>query len=157
MRQPLHCDFQASSPRLRFRCHQPTWSQGNVPSSARDVKQGCSLRTHAFKTMRGLKRTWMTKQKFRGPETYTGLLLRFLTLGQLSDLVWKSSAISILFSDKSIETDWHSLIFFRHLADWGWQKSAIWDIFLPMSEGRTLAATLIVFVVSSLLIGKYLF
>ena len=40
-----------------------------LPSSARDVKQGCSLRTHAFKIMRRLKRTWMTKRKSRGPET----------------------------------------------------------------------------------------
>ena len=37
--------------------------------AAREVKQGCSLRTYAFKIMRGLKRTWMTKQKSRGPET----------------------------------------------------------------------------------------
>ena len=37
------------------------YSCGGAPSSARDVKQGCSLRTHAFKNMRGLKRTWMTK------------------------------------------------------------------------------------------------
>ena len=36
---------------------------------AHNVKQGCSLRTHAFKNMRGLKRTWMTKRKSRGPET----------------------------------------------------------------------------------------
>ena len=42
----------------------------SATSSARDVKQGCSLRTHAFKIMRGLKRTWMTKRKSRGPETY---------------------------------------------------------------------------------------
>ena len=39
-------------------------------SSARDIKQGRSLRTHAFKNMRRLKRTWMTKRKSRGPETY---------------------------------------------------------------------------------------
>ena len=32
-----------------------------------DVKPRSSLCTHAFKNMYGLKRTWMTKQKSRGP------------------------------------------------------------------------------------------
>ena len=40
------------------------------PSSAREVKQECRLRAHAFKIMHGPKRTWMTKRKSRGPETY---------------------------------------------------------------------------------------
>ena len=31
------------------------YSSGSAPSSARDVKQGCSLHTHTFKNMRGLK------------------------------------------------------------------------------------------------------
>ena len=39
------------------------------PPSARGVKQGCRLCTHAFKIMHGRKRTWMTKRKSRGPET----------------------------------------------------------------------------------------
>ena len=39
-------------------------------SSARDVKQGCRLCTHAFKIMHGCLRTWMTKRKSRGRETY---------------------------------------------------------------------------------------
>ena len=34
-----------------------------------DIKPRSSLCTHAFKFMHGLKRTWMTKQKSRGPET----------------------------------------------------------------------------------------
>merc|ERR1712074_67449 len=40
------------------------------PPSARGVKQGCRLCTHAFKIMHGRKRTWMAKRKSRGPETY---------------------------------------------------------------------------------------
>ena len=39
------------------------------PPSARGVKQGCRLCTHAFKIMHGRKRTWMTKRKSRDPET----------------------------------------------------------------------------------------
>ena len=39
-----------------------------VPPSARVIKQGCNLRTHAFKIMRRLKRTWIIKQKSRGPK-----------------------------------------------------------------------------------------
>ena len=45
------------------------YSCGSATSSARDVKQGCRLCTHAFKIMHGRKRTWMTKRKSRGPET----------------------------------------------------------------------------------------
>ena len=41
-----------------------------LPSPRGTLIQGCSLRTHAFKNMRELKRTWMTKRKSRGPETY---------------------------------------------------------------------------------------
>ena len=35
----------------------------------RDIKLRSSLCMHAFKFMHGLKRTWMTKRKSRGPET----------------------------------------------------------------------------------------
>ena len=41
---------------------------GSATSSARDVKQGCRLCTHAFQIMHRRKRSWMTKGKSRGPE-----------------------------------------------------------------------------------------
>ena len=43
---------------------------GSAASFGWDVKPRSGLRAHAFKFMRGPKRTWMTKRKSRGPETY---------------------------------------------------------------------------------------
>ena len=43
---------------------------GSAASFRWDVKPRPGLRAHAFKNMRGPKRTWMTKRKSRGPETY---------------------------------------------------------------------------------------
>ena len=43
---------------------------GSATSFGWDVKPRSGLRAHAFKNMRGPKRTWMTKRKSRGPETY---------------------------------------------------------------------------------------
>ena len=43
---------------------------GSAASFGWDVKPRSGLRAHAFKIMRGPKRTWMTKRKSRGPETY---------------------------------------------------------------------------------------
>ena len=43
---------------------------GSAASFGWDVKPRSGLRAHAFKNMRGPKRTWMTKRKSRGPETY---------------------------------------------------------------------------------------
>ena len=43
---------------------------GSATSFGWDVKPRSGLRAHAFKIMRGPKRTWMTKRKSRGPETY---------------------------------------------------------------------------------------
>ena len=42
---------------------------GSATSFGWDVKPRSGLRAHAFKNMRGPKRTWMTKRKSRGPET----------------------------------------------------------------------------------------
>ena len=46
------------------------YSSGSAASFGWDVKPRSGLRAHAFKNMRGPKRTWMTKRKSRGPETY---------------------------------------------------------------------------------------
>ena len=46
------------------------WVYGSAASFGWDVKPRSGLRAHAFKIMRRPKRTWMTKQKSRGPETY---------------------------------------------------------------------------------------
>ena len=46
------------------------YSCGSAASFRWDVKPRSGLRAHAFKIMRGPKRTWMTKRKSRGPETY---------------------------------------------------------------------------------------
>ena len=53
----------------RFACTTRSQGSASATSSARDLKQGCSLRTHVFKIMRGLKRTCMSKQKSWGLET----------------------------------------------------------------------------------------
>ena len=45
------------------------YSCGSAASFGWDVKPRSGLRAHAFKNMRGPKRTWMTKRKSRGPET----------------------------------------------------------------------------------------
>ena len=45
------------------------YSCGSAASFGWDVKPRSGLRAHAFKIMRGPKRTWMTKRKSRGPET----------------------------------------------------------------------------------------
>ena len=46
------------------------YSWGSAASFGWDVKPRSSLCAHAIKIMRGPKRTWMTKRKSRGPETY---------------------------------------------------------------------------------------
>ena len=46
------------------------YSCGSIASFGWDVKPRSGLRAHAFKNMRGPKRSWMTKRKSRGPETY---------------------------------------------------------------------------------------
>ena len=46
------------------------YSCGSPASLRWDVKPRSGLRAYAFQIMRGPKSTWMTKQKFRGPEIY---------------------------------------------------------------------------------------
>ena len=43
---------------------------GSAATARWDVKPRSGICMHAFKIMRGPKRTWMTKRKSKGPETY---------------------------------------------------------------------------------------
>jgi len=71
------CSVGTPTPPARVRspalaCSGVVWlyySWDNTALSVRDVKQGCSVRTYAFKIMHRPKRTWMTQRKSKGPET----------------------------------------------------------------------------------------